>query len=189
MKGNLYIYIQYIVVPVPGFDMAVKVPFVFFFFFFCFFSSCSFPSPSSSLPFTDCEFCCCWFIFCLRELISRRSNLMRLVRPPLVRMDATMSSLSSKAFSCSSVVKCSLFSGSSRESTGEGGKKRLEGYDHEIRGIAHSRSQLTVVPCTVVEAMPVRRLWEMHPSAGVQADALRLPVGVTENSSTHLPQL
>ena len=44
---------------------------------------------------------------------------MRLVRPPLVRMDVTMSSLSSKAFSCSSVVRCSLLSGFNTESTEE----------------------------------------------------------------------
>lgn len=64
---------------------------------------------------------------------------------------------------------------------------RHKGYVHTE--IASSHSLLTIVPRTVVEAMFVQSVWEMHPSAGVEADALRLSVAVTENGSTHLPQL
>lgn len=119
---------------------------------------------------------------------------MRLVRPPLVRMDVTMSSLSSKALSCSSVVKCSLFPGSNRESTVEitrdtNTKKRMshEGCVHQ--DMASSNSQLTIVPRAVVETMFVQCVWQVHPSAGVQANALKLPVGVAENGPAHLAKL
>lgn len=117
---------------------------------------------------------------------------MRLVRPPLVRMDVTMSSLSSKAFSCSSVVKCSLLSGSNTESTEEctrGMKKGDDVGETFARTQTGFYSELTIVPSAVVEAMFVGSVWEVHARAGVQADALKLPVGLAENGPTHLPQL
>lgn len=157
-------------------------------------SSSTFPS-SSLFPFTPWEFCFCWLSFCLRVLISLRRSLMRLVRPPLVRMEVTTSSLSSKALTCSSVLKCNLLSGSNRESTIEGvrgTKTRGKGGERdETWGECCPRhtTQLTVIPRAVVEAMLVTNVWEMHPGAGVQANALKLPVGVSQNGSTHLPHL
>lgn len=64
---------------------------------------------------------------------------------------------------------------------------RHEGYVHQETASAYS--QLTVVPRTLVETMFVQSVWEMHPSTGVQANALKLPMGMAENGSTHLPQL
>lgn len=70
---------------------------------------------------------------------------MRLVRPPLVRMDVTTSSLSSKAFSCSSVVRCSLLSGSNSESTAESlGKQKNRCCKTDKEQSLHSKSQYTV---------------------------------------------
>lgn len=119
---------------------------------------------------------------------------MRLVRPPLVRMDVTMSSLSSKAFSCSSVVKCSLLSGSNTESTEERtrGTKKIKGDDVDgtfTRKQTGCYFELTIIPSAVVEAMFVGGVWEVHARAGVQADALKLPMGLAENGPAHLPQL
>lgn len=121
---------------------------------------------------------------------------MRLVRPPLVRMDVTMSSLSSKAFSCSSVVRCSLLSGSNTESTEErkrGTKKKKRGGDDVDGTVTRKQtgfySELTIIPSAVVEAVFVGSVLEVHARAGVQADALKLPVGLAENGPAHLPQL